>query len=99
MEQNKHTTEVIFRKYKDGEIIALFPYLIDNRFGSCMSYMHIGQHSGAVLSIIDSTKLATEIEYKDLYSELTNIVGYKLKVKKKMNWNKYRIAFLERKLS
>lgn len=97
MEQDKHTTEVIFRKYKDGEIIALFPYLIDNRFGTCQSYMHLGQHSGATLSIIDSTKLATEIEYKNLHSELINQVGYKLKVLKKMNWNKYRKAFQKNK--
>lgn len=67
-------TKVIFRKFKDGQIIALFPneqdwYLV-------MSYMHIGQHSRADYNyIISITKPATEEEYKDLYDELKRI-GY-----------------------
>ncbi len=93
MEQDTEITEVIFRKFKDGEIIALFPYIPEFRYKTCMSYMHVGQHGTATLNIIDSTKLATEAEYLNLYNELTNVVGYKLRIMKKMNWRKYSNEF------
>lgn len=68
--------KVVFRKFKDGEIIALFPYIIANSCGDCDSYMHVGQHSAADYSaVINTTKLATEEEYKDLLNELKSI-GY-----------------------
>ena len=38
--------KVIFRKDKEGNIIAFLPELRVNR-GNIMSYMHIGQHSEA----------------------------------------------------
>lgn len=88
MEVDKEQTEVIFRKYSDGEIIALFPYLPEFRYTSCMSYMHVGQHGTAHLELINTTKLASPDEYKDLQQELINI-GYNLKVIKKMSWRKY----------
>lgn len=93
MEQDTEVTEVIFRKFKDGSIIALFPYETEFRYGDCMSYMQLGQHGTASLSIINSTKLATKEEYKDLCSELIIAVGYKLRIIKKMNWDKYREAY------
>lgn len=39
------TTRVIFRKFKDGEIIALFPAIAGtNNYGdTCQSYVHMGQ--------------------------------------------------------
>lgn len=91
-------TEVIFRKFKSGnkEILALFPYDTERRFGTCESYMHIGQHGTADLGIIASTKLATPAEYADLKAELENYgpveANYNLKVIKKVNWSKYRKA-------
>lgn len=89
MEQDKHITEVIFRKYCNGQVFALFPYIPVLRFGTCNAYMHVGQHGTAHLDIIKNTKAATELEYHDLYSELINQVGYKLRIIKRMNWKKY----------
>ena len=80
MEKDTEITEVIFRKFKDGEIIALFPYIPEFRYTTCMSYMHIGQHGTAHLNLIRTTKLATESEYLDLFTELENQVGYKLRI-------------------
>ena len=46
MKNPNNKTAVVFRKYKEGDIIALFPYEIDS--GHCiMSYQHVGQRSGA----------------------------------------------------
>lgn len=86
--KDQEQTEVIFRKYRDGEIIALFPYLPEFRYTSCMSYMHIGQHGTAHLELINNTKPASPDEYQDLYKELEGL-GYNLRVLKKMSWRKY----------
>jgi len=81
-------TEVIFRKFKTSEIIALFPYVKDSRY-FVSSYMHIGQHSGADYQhVIQTTKPATESEYMDLYNKLTKQIGYNLKVIKKASYKK-----------
>jgi hypothetical protein len=90
-------TEVIFRKYKNGnkEIIALFPYVCETRFGTCESYMHIGQHGTAdYLGVMQDTKPATPAEYADLKAELENYgpaeANYNLKVINKISWARYR---------
>ena len=94
MEKDKEITEVIFRKFKNNDVIALFPYLVGFRYGDCMSYMHIGQHGEASLGLIsgykfnNKTLLAKPDEYQPLYNELSNL-GYNLKVLKKMSWRKY----------
>jgi hypothetical protein len=94
MEKDKHVTEVIFRKFKDGDIIAFFPYEIESPQGYVMSYMHVGQHGSAdYQGLISTTKLATEEEYADLKNELENHVGYNLKVIKKINSDKWRKAY------
>ena len=80
---------VIFRKFSNGEIIALFPYIVGFNHFHCMSYVHIGQHSEATLKLINETKLASKEEYIDLFNELTNSVGYNLLIKKKVNYKKY----------
>lgn len=87
--QKEKSTTVIFRRFKDGEIIALFPYEIVTKRGEIQSYMHIGQHGGADPFIIHETKLASPIEYADLQRELESI-GYVLDIKKRMSWAKYR---------
>ena len=80
---DKHKTKVIFRKFKDGEVLALFPELIEYPNGNCESYMHIGQHSWADYSgCIQITKPATEAEYSDLAKELESI-GYNLLIRKR----------------
>jgi hypothetical protein len=85
-------TKVIFRKFKNGEVIALFPQEPATRDGwECMSYMHIGQHGSADPSIVNDTKPAMPYEYADLYNELKSIGYDDLKVCKKFNKNDYKI--------
>jgi hypothetical protein len=80
----KEKTVVIFRKYPDGEVIALFPEIPHDRFGvTCSSYMHNGQHGAADCVGVDrQTKPASPKEYASLKRELTGI-GYALDIKKK----------------
>jgi hypothetical protein len=77
---------VVFRIYpKTNEVIALFPEIIENNITkSILSYMKIGQHSSADYHyVVKQTKLASKEQYNDLYNELTNSVGYDLRVLKK----------------
>lgn len=76
MEKDKEPTEMLFRRYSNGDIIALMPYVIeDNRF-CCQSYMHIGQHGPARYEhIMQCTRPAKEDEYAELKLELESI-GY-----------------------
>lgn len=76
--------KVVFRKFNDGQVIALFPELpCDNR-GNITSYMHIGQHAPASRFIVQSTKPANPEEYADLHAELLRI-GYDIEIRKKLN--------------
>ena len=69
-------TPVIFRKYRDGEIIAIFPAMPGGRYGECQSYLHIGQHGAADYGhVIRITEPAAPAEYSDLQAELGQI-GY-----------------------
>lgn len=70
-------TRVVFRKWKNGDIIALFPDEPWSRSSyMTTSYMHIGQHGAAdYAGVIADTSLAQEDEYKDLLNELKTI-GY-----------------------
>ena len=78
-----NSTLTIFRKFFNGEIIALFPELDENSPYYCMSYMHIGQHSGADYhGVIQITTKATPKEYESLKTELESI-GYNLKIRQK----------------
>ena len=75
-------TPVVFRAWRDGDIIALFPTLPgNNRYSdSCDSYMHVGQHGAADYALVVSdTRPAQSDECRALMSELTSI-GYVLKV-------------------
>lgn len=76
--------KVVFRKFKDGQVIALFPELpCDNR-GNIISYMHIGQHAAASRLFVYKTKPAKPEEYAELYAELRSI-GYDLVIRRKLN--------------
>lgn len=70
-------TKVVFRKWKNGDIIALFPDEPWNRNGyMTTSYMHIGQHGAAdYAGVIAETSPAQENEYRDLLHELKT-TGY-----------------------
>ena len=71
-------TKVVFRKFKDGDIIALFPEQSYRHNYTTGSYMHIGQHGDCDYhNIISMTRPATPEEYKDLYQEL-EILGYNM---------------------
>lgn len=85
MTQDKEITKVVFRKFKDGEIIALFPeiqYNEDRKY--CMSYTHVGQHGAANYDLRLDCKLAKPEEYAPLVKELKGI-GYNLKIQKRVN--------------
>lgn len=77
-------TKVVFRKWKNGDIIALFPDDVNQHDGTVTSYMHIGQHSAAgYCSVIALTKPATESEYRDLLIELKQVGYVKLHIVKR----------------
>ena len=81
-------TKVIFRTFKNKEVIALFPYEKHNNI-ECLSYMEIGQHGGANYShVISITKPVKDIELENLplRKELINI-GYDLEIIKRRNCN------------
>ena len=89
------TIDVIFRKWKDGSILALFPHCVDTYEGSVISYEHTGQHSSADYGhCIYNTKPAKEHEYKPLKAELESI-GYNLNVIKRQNYNKFLLGLNE----
>ena len=78
--------KVIFRKNKNGEVIAFFPEF-HVQHGNIMSYMHIGQHSEASLDFYYSTKKASVQEYDTLFNELKTIYDdCVLVVKQKLNY-------------
>ena len=79
---------MLFRKYRNGDIIALMPYVIETFRYNCQSYMHIGQHGPARLSnVIKYTKPAKEEEYAELKQELESI-GYIVKPIDRVNQKK-----------
>ena len=83
-------TKVIFRKWIDGDIIAIFPEIPAtlNPY-ECQSYMHVGQHSACEpMGVIQRTNLATPTEYCQLARELRKR-GYRLEIRKR-----YQYAFL-----
>ena len=77
MAEKRQLTRVVFRRFKEGEIIALFPYMPWNAHGNAVtSYMHTGQHAAADYAcVIAVTRPATAEEYRELLAELTS-VGY-----------------------
>lgn len=77
-------TKVVFRKWKNGDIIALFPDDVNPHDGTVTSYMHIGQHSATgYRNVIALTKPATESEYRDLLTELKQVGYTKLHIVKR----------------
>lgn len=76
---------VIFRKWSEGDIIALFPeHPADDEGLLCDSYQHVGQHGGAnCVMVINATRPANHEEYARLAEELTRI-GYDLNVQRRL---------------
>lgn len=71
-------TSVTFRKFPDGEVIAIFPY-IEETDTCVLSYMHEGQHSQCFIGLLDKLQIAKPSEYYDLFEELEQI-GYDLQI-------------------
>lgn len=82
-EMTEAPERVVFRKFKDGDIIALFPDQYSARTGMIGSYMHVGQHSDTVPDFGD-TKPADEHEYAPLLGELRRQGYSNLKVVKRL---------------
>jgi hypothetical protein len=81
-------TKVVFRKFYDGQIIALFYAEKETAF-LCSSYMHIGQHSTAdAHGLVAKTKPATPGEYTALANELRGI-GYVLDIRQRITYNRW----------
>jgi hypothetical protein len=95
MEKDKEQTNVIFRKYRDGDVIALMPEILgDMSPATCQSYMHVGQHGAAnPLYVIGDTRPAAPAEYADLHKELEGI-GYNVKI-----IQRYRHKFTEKRIA
>ena len=86
LQEQEPITDVVFRKYKDGDIIALFvnePYHANSDDDTISSYIHVGQHGAASYKgVMKDTKAATKKEYEELCRELMWI-GYRLNIKSK----------------
>ena len=96
MSAETEITKVVFRKFDNGEIIALFPEIPGtNDVLTMSSYMHVGQHGSAHLSVVSNTKLATEEDYSSLKNELENIVGYNLRVSQRITKKDAKIRLLQ----
>lgn len=85
-------TKVLFRRWSDGDILALFPCDPGtNNPGTCSSYAHLGQHSSADLQLcIAASRPAAPAEYADLAQELTRI-GYNLDIRPRTPRNAYKL--------
>lgn len=85
-------TIVVFRKYPDGGVVALFPEIREGIYVG--SYGHIGQHGAADYHyVVERTRPATPSEYRALKRELETI-GYNLDVRKRHTRSEARIWFV-----
>lgn len=88
---------VIFRRWPNGNIIALLPQLPGtNNAATCMSYERIGQHASCTpKSVVRGTKPAKSSDSKALFTELT-LAGYRLTPAKRLTMaqTKMRLAQL-----
>lgn len=73
----RYSIAVHFRKFDDGDVIALWDD--GDGFGWISSYQHVGQHSHASDGLIIELAEATEDEYAPLMRELASI-GYDVTV-------------------
>lgn len=68
------TVKVVFRKFPNGDAIAFFPEVLATMDPNmCMSYMRVGQHGAADVSLIKELKRASFAEVDSLHKELTGI--------------------------
>lgn len=82
--------DVIFRIEKDGGIVAVFPYVLWNRYEHTIAcYTHYGQHGACTwIWARYDTSPASPDEYKDLLNELYRIGYTDLRVLKRLpSWH------------
>src|SRR3954471_10287653 len=79
------TDIVLFRRFPDGDIIALFPYLPAECLNAwpCQSYMQVGQHGAADPRIVHDTRPARPHQYAALKAELERL-GYRLALRRRV---------------
>ena len=82
-EDEGEQVKVIFRKFPEGDVIALFPEQDQGR-GLITSYMKIGQHGDAAKSLITELEPASKEEYAELAAELGRI-GYDISINESVN--------------
>lgn len=84
------TDIVLFRRFPDGDLIALFPCLPAEGLNAwpCQSYMPIGQHGAADPLIVHDTRPARPREYAALKAELERL-GYRLAVRRRFPSDAY----------
>jgi hypothetical protein len=88
--------KVIYRKYKNGDIVAVFPYMIWH--GSFVTCFDGCGHGGCdYWHIIKQTKPANPEEYKYRNRLLFNYYGYDTQPIKKYNHKKFLEAYNKQK--
>jgi hypothetical protein len=76
----------------DDEVIALFPTLPGTYDPTtCLSYMHVGQHGAAAVSLVVRTRLARRAEYLPLRREL-EAAPYRYRLKLARRFTKAHVA-------
>ncbi len=65
---------VHFRKFPEGDIIALFPSL-PATYPYITSYQHVGQHGDASIELLHDLERVDVPEYTPLLAEL-GVIGY-----------------------
>lgn len=92
MPHYNNCTRVIYRKYAEGDIVAVFPDEPGTTDPStCLTYQSIGQHCSAGAALVMAhTKPAAPDEYWRLELELVNQGYTDLHTVKRMPSNAYR---------
>ena len=83
MREEKERVYFVKDKQHGGEVTAVFPYQLGTDDPTTMGcYATIGQHGTCSEQWVlgKNNRRATPKEYKALYDELTNMVGYDLKI-------------------
>jgi len=98
MEKDNYKTDVVFRvdttKDFKGDVIAVLPHEVHCLNGNVGYYVHVGQHShGDYQRLIQTSRLATKQEAKDLKAEMENNYGYNFNILKRRNYDKYLASY------
>lgn len=84
--------KVIFRKTRDGEVVAFFPDTYGSRDvnpGMIMSYAHVGQHGEASIGFYQECRKCDPDDYRGLLAELNGIYDdCELVVRKRISYRR-----------